>query len=112
MHELGISRNIVAIVAEAAKGRRVQCVTLEIGQLSGIVPDAIRFCFDVVAADTAASGAELQIQEIKGRGRCTACGNEFDTPSLLSACRCGSRQLVRLRGEEINVRSIIVEEAV
>jgi Zn finger protein HypA/HybF involved in hydrogenase expression len=43
MHELGITRNIVAIVADAANGRRVRCVTLEIGKLSGVMKDAIAF---------------------------------------------------------------------
>ena len=111
MHELGITRNIVAIVDEAAKGRRVRRVILEVGQLSGLVVDAVRFCFDVVAAGTAADGAMLEICIISGRARCDACGAEFDTPSLLTTCGCGSRRITRLQGEEINVRSIVIEEA-
>ena len=35
MHELGITQNIVAIVGEAAKGRRVHRVTLEVGEALG-----------------------------------------------------------------------------
>jgi Zn finger protein HypA/HybF involved in hydrogenase expression len=50
MHELAITRNIVAIVGEAARGRRVTRVTLEIGKLSGVMADAVAFCFDMVAA--------------------------------------------------------------
>lgn len=111
MHELGITRNIVAIVHEAAKGRRVERVTVEIGLLSGVVPDAIRFCFEIVARGTAADGAALEIQEIPGRARCAACGGEFEIVSLLAACACGSRRMVRLHGEEINVRSMVIEEA-
>jgi hydrogenase nickel incorporation protein HypA/HybF len=111
MHELGIARNIVAIVDEAANGRRIRQVVLEIGQLSGVAPDAIRFCFDVVAQGSAADGAVLHINQLQGRARCAACGDEFETPSHLTACACGSRQLVRLQGEEINVRSIVLEEA-
>ena len=49
MHELCIARSIVGIVGEQAKGRKVMRVTLEIGKLSAIMPEAIRFCFDVVA---------------------------------------------------------------
>jgi hydrogenase nickel incorporation protein HypA/HybF len=30
---------------------------------------------------------------------------------MLSACPCGSRQFQRLRGEELNIKSIEVEEA-
>jgi hydrogenase nickel incorporation protein HypA/HybF len=111
MHELGIARNIVDIVHEAARGRRVRQVVLEIGQLSGVSLDAIRFCFEVVAQGSAADGADLRIHEVRGRARCTACGDEFDTPSLLTACACGSRRLVRLQGEELNVRSMVIEEA-
>ncbi|MHC5825016.1 MAG: hydrogenase/urease maturation nickel metallochaperone HypA, partial [Nostoc sp.] len=47
MHELGITKNIVAIVAEHARGAKVQRVLLEIGKLSAIMPNAIRFCFDI-----------------------------------------------------------------
>jgi hydrogenase nickel incorporation protein HypA/HybF len=66
MHELGISRNIVAIVAEAAKGRRVRRVTLEIGKLSGVMPYAVEFCFDLAAEGTAAARAVLDIRETAG----------------------------------------------
>jgi hydrogenase nickel incorporation protein HypA/HybF len=61
MHELGITRNIVAIVAEAANGRRVVKVTLEIGAQAGVLSDAIAFCFDVVAKGTPVEGAVLDI---------------------------------------------------
>jgi len=111
MHELGIARNIVAIVDEAAKGRRVACVTLEIGALSGVMSEAIAFCFDAVAAGTAAEGATLEIVEIEGRARCQACGVEFATETLFSACACGSHRLTRLRGEELNVKSMELMEA-
>lgn len=47
MHELGITRNIVAIVSEHAGDNKVKRVSLEIGKLSAIMPDAIRFYFDV-----------------------------------------------------------------
>ena len=66
MHELGISRNIVAIVGEAARGRRVRRITLEIGKLSGVMPHAVEFCFDLAAAGTAAARAVLEIRETAG----------------------------------------------
>jgi len=66
MHELGITRNIVAIVGEAAGGRRVRRVTLEIGRRSGVMPHAVEFCFDVVAAGTPAACAVLDIRETAG----------------------------------------------
>jgi hydrogenase nickel incorporation protein HypA/HybF len=111
MHELGITRNIVAIVSDAAKGRRVRKVTLEVGALSGIMPEAIAFCFDVVAAGTALDGATLDIQKVAGRGRCVACGAEFATTTLYTPCACGSRQIERLAGEELLIKTMELEEA-
>ena len=111
MHELGITRNIVAIVTDAAKGRPVVCVTVEIGRLSGVMSEAVAFCFETVAQGTALEGARLDIREIEGRARCRECGAEFDTPTLFSACRCGSRLLERLRGEELTIKSMELREA-
>jgi hydrogenase nickel incorporation protein HypA/HybF len=66
MHELGITRNIVSIVGQAAHGRRVVRITLEVGALAGVEPRAIAFCFDVVARGTAAEGAVLEIVPLAG----------------------------------------------
>jgi hydrogenase nickel incorporation protein HypA/HybF len=111
MHELSITRNIVAIVEEAARGRRVRRVTLEVGELSGVVSDAIAFCFDVVIAGTALEGATLEIRRIEGRARCASCGSEFATATLFASCACGSCRLTRLEGTELNVKSMELMEA-
>ena len=110
MHEFSISRNIVAIVGDRADGRRVRRVTLEVGKLSGVMTDAIAFCFDVVAQGTVLEGATLDIIEVEGRARCTACGAEFDMPTLFTACACGSRRLHRLQGEELKIKTMELEE--
>jgi hydrogenase nickel incorporation protein HypA/HybF len=61
MHELSLTQNVVAIVAEAAGRRRVKRVTLEVGTLAGVLTDSIAFCFDVVARGTVVEGAALDI---------------------------------------------------
>lgn len=109
MHELGITRNIVSIVCDAAKGRKVHRVTLEIGQLSGVMGAAIEFCFETVAKGTLLQDATLDIRQITGRARCDACGSEFEQATLFAACHCGSRRLTRLQGEELRIRSMEVE---
>ncbi|MBV9288555.1 MAG: hydrogenase maturation nickel metallochaperone HypA [Hyphomicrobiales bacterium] len=110
MHELSIACNVVELVAEAAAGRRVRRVTLEIGQLSGVSPDALAFCFPEAAKGTDAEDAALEIREIEGAARCEACGEEFATPDLLTVCSCGSFRFQRVRGDELNVKSIEIEE--
>jgi hydrogenase nickel incorporation protein HypA/HybF len=110
MHELGITRNIVAIVGEAAKGRRVSRVTVEIGKLSGVMTAAIAFCFEAVAKGTELDGATLDIRQIEGRARCLACGEEFAAETLYTPCGCGSRRIVLLTGEELNIKTMELEE--
>jgi len=111
MHELGVTQNIVAIVGEAAKGRRVTRVTLEVGKLSGVMGDAIAFCFDVIAKDAGLDGATLEILEIDGRACCEICGLEFYAETLFAPCPCGSHRLRRISGEELIVKSIEMAEA-
>ncbi len=111
MHELGITRNIVAIVSEAARGRPVRRVTLDVGALSGVAPDAIAFCFDIVAQGTSLDGARLDIRTIAGRGRCRDCGATFETATLHQPCACGSHAIERLAGEELKIREMEIEEA-
>lgn len=112
MHELGISRNIAAIVSEAAAGRRVRRITCEIGRLSGVIPDAISFCFDAVIKGTELEGASLEIREVEGRARCEACGSVFPVDTLSAGCACGSRRLVHIAGQELNVKSMELDEVV
>jgi hydrogenase nickel incorporation protein HypA/HybF len=111
MHELTITRNIVSIVSEAAQGRRVKRVTLDIGKLAGVIPGSIAFCFDVIAKETPLDGARLDINEIPGRCRCRDCAAEFEAATLYEACACGSRALDWLQGEELRIREMELEEA-
>ncbi len=111
MHEMGITQSIVAIVAEQADGRKVKRVTLEIGKLAAVMPDAVRFCFDVVAQGSALDGAALVIIEIPGRARCLECGSDVMLTEIFGRCSCGSRKLERLAGQELNIKSMELEVA-
>ena len=108
MHELGITRNIVAIVGEKAGDSKVKRISLDIGKLSAIMPDAVRFCFDVCAKDTALEGAVLEINEIPGLGRCNECGNEIDLEQVYGQCTCGCRHIHCIAGEELMIKEMEV----
>lgn len=113
MHELSITRNVVAIVSERAAGQRVTRVRLEIGRLSAVVPDAVRFCFDICAKGTPLEGAELEIVEIAGRGVCAACGTESVLAVPAGRCPvCVTGCLSVVAGEELNIKEMEVEECV
>lgn len=109
MHEMGITRSVVAIVSEHAHGAKVTRVTLEIGRLAAILPDAVRFCFDLCAQGTVAEGACLDIVEIAGRGRCRGCGGEVLLERPYGRCACGSSDLELVAGEELKIREMEVE---
>jgi hydrogenase nickel incorporation protein HypA/HybF len=110
MHELGITQNIVAIVAEHAQGVKVKRVLLEIGQLSAIMPDAIRFCFDICAQGTVLEGARLEILETPGLAKCRKCSTKIPLQQPFGVCECGSSQLDLIAGQELKIKEIEIEE--
>jgi hydrogenase nickel incorporation protein HypA/HybF len=110
MHELGITQNIIAIVSENAQGQKVKRVLLEVGKLSAIMPDAIKFCFDICAKDTIVEGALLEIIEIPGMAKCRQCDSIIHLEKPFGICQCGSVQLELITGEELNIKEIEVEE--
>ncbi|HBZ57355.1 MAG TPA: hydrogenase maturation nickel metallochaperone HypA, partial [Syntrophobacteraceae bacterium] len=59
MHELAIAQNVLDVVLE--EGHRhglaqVTSIRLEVGALAAVVPDALRFCFEMVSQQTIAAG--------------------------------------------------------
>jgi hydrogenase nickel incorporation protein HypA/HybF len=108
MHELGITQEILAVVSERSEGARVRRVVLEIGKLTAILPDALRFCFEVCSAGTVAEGAELEIDELPGRARCRQCGAEVQFDQPFGRCACGSSDLDWLSGEELRIKEMEV----
>jgi hydrogenase nickel incorporation protein HypA/HybF len=110
MHELGITQNIVAIVNEYAQGSKVSRVSLEIGKLSAIMPDAIKFCFDICSQGTVLAGATLEIIEIPGLAKCRQCGAEIALDKPFGICKCGSVHLDLITGEELKIKEIEIEE--
>jgi hydrogenase nickel incorporation protein HypA/HybF len=106
MHELGITQEVVEIVCQRAGAARVQRIVLHIGKLSAVLPDAVRFCFPVCAEGTAAEGAELEIIEPVGQGRCRACGAHVPLERPLGQCGCGSTDLEWLSGDEIRITAM------
>ncbi len=106
MHELGIAQEVIAIVAEHAGAARVTRVVLEIGQHAMILPDSIRFCFDLCSEGTVAQGAELEIRDVPARARCRDCGEEVALEQPFGLCPCGSADLQWLSGDEIKVKEM------
>jgi hydrogenase nickel incorporation protein HypA/HybF len=111
MHELSITQSVVDAVTERTGSAAVVSVRLRVGRLSGVVPDAMRFCFDLVTAGTPLDGAALEIEQTEGRARCRACAAEFVLPDPILLCDCGSADVDVLAGRELAVASVVLAGA-
>ena len=113
MHEMSLAEGIIELVEETARreqAQRVKLVVLEIGKLSSVEPEALRFCFDVVTKNGLADGAVLEIVDVPGSGWCLPCGTTVAISELYGACpQCGSHQVQATGGTEMRVKEIEIE---
>ena len=115
MHEMGIAMQIIEIataaIPEGAPEGCVERVNVKVGKLSAIVPDSLRFCFDIASKDSPLNGAQLVIEEIPVRARCSACRNEWTINEAVFSCpACGSGDIKLISGQELNIESIEVAD--
>ncbi len=111
MHEMALVRGIIDICQQHAAGRQVLALEVEIGELGGVVAEALEFCFEACSKETVLEGARLSLIQIAGTGLCQECGALTPINALFSPCgSCGSYQVVVQSGEELRVRSIEVED--
>ena len=116
MHEMGIAMQIVEIATASLPANlgeaRVTAVNLKIGKLAAVVPESLRFCFDVVVKDTLLTGAKLVIEEVPVVARCKDCNAQWTIDEPVFICKtCQSGSLEILSGRELDIESIeVVEE--
>ena len=76
MHEMSLAEGVLQLVEDTARrenARRVKLVVLEIGRMSSVEPEAIKFCFEAVTHGSIAQGAALDIIAVPGAGWCMLC---------------------------------------
>lgn len=111
MHELGIVFHIIRSVEKVAAENdleKVSAVVLELGEVSGVVPDYLTDCWRWAAAKSElASGSELRIETLPAVTRCGGCGAYYPTVAHGRTCpRCGSGDTWLLTGNEVNIKEI------
>jgi len=112
MHELSVASAVLDTVERHAENRKVLAVTLRIGHLRQVVPDSLRFYFEMVTRDTLVEGARLEQVIVAARVRCDGCEEEWElerTPEFRCP-RCAVSQVAVIAGNELEVESIEVEE--
>jgi hydrogenase nickel incorporation protein HypA/HybF len=112
LHELSIAESVIRIASRQADGRRVTKVQMKVGYLRQVVPSALTFGFGLLAEGTPVEGAELEMEHIPAEGKCRLCGVENRLDSFPLQCmKCGGFDLEILKGEELMVESLELEEA-
>jgi len=114
VHELSIAVELVEAACERAAelDARVEVVHVRLGQLAGVIPAALEFCFEAAAAGTAIEGARLAIEEMPVTVRCPACGGEPRpaSPQLLRCPDCGAPTPEVVGGRELELFALEVHE--
>src|SRR5918912_2891631 len=104
VYERSSAYAVVTIARDHARGRRVTSVEVRIGRLRQVVPDALGFAFELVAAGTEVEGAELRVEHVPVRVRCARCAAESEAREFPLACaECGSVDVEVVAGEELQV---------
>jgi hydrogenase nickel incorporation protein HypA/HybF len=113
MHEVSICESILDIVREqAAKegATKVTSVRLKVGEMAGVVEDALRFAFEVVSKDSIAEGASLIVDNVPLTARCKSCNRTFHIIGYAFCCaHCDSPEIEIISGRELQIEDIDME---
>jgi hydrogenase nickel incorporation protein HypA/HybF len=113
MHELSIVETMVNMVLEKAKeqqAKKVLRVYLVIGELSGVLNDAVDLYFALLTKETIAAGAEIFFQRPPTLVRCRNCGTEYSPENLKIICpKCREQKIEIISGRELYIDNIEIE---
>jgi hydrogenase nickel incorporation protein HypA/HybF len=115
MHELGVVFYVikdVKSVAEENHVKRISTVTVELGEVSAVIPEYLEDCWNWARKkEPVMEDAELKIERLDAVSYCEDCGREYPTVEFAKICPyCGSEHTFLLRGNEFNIKEIEVED--
>jgi len=109
MHDAAIVCGLMKILGRQAKAHgisRIRRVTVKVGKLKAVEPQALAACFEIFAEGTPAEGAELAIDHVPAHGKCRDCGRDFDLEGFRLLCPgCGGNRVDIAGGEDLYVES-------
>lgn len=107
MHEAGLAQTALEVAAARARERgatRVHRLTLRVGDLSGVVPEALRFALEALSPGTLADGAAFAITVVPVECHCPACDRPFRPADVVYACpQCGRLSSDIRQGHELEL---------
>ena len=113
MHEMSIVQSLISIVEEEMlknKATGLRSVKVTIGEMSGIVPEALKTCFDILTEKTGMKGAVLKMDIEPLVACCRRCKKEFKVIKYTFSCPdCDSSDIDIITGREMNIVEIEVD---
>ncbi|MBV7697822.1 hydrogenase maturation nickel metallochaperone HypA [Streptomyces sp. TRM70350] len=111
MHELSIATAIIERAGELARADgtdAVAAVTVRVGELSGVVPEALDFAFEVARAGTALADAKLVVESVPAHAWCEPCAEEFAVgmPPFFWCPGCDRPSTALRSGRELEITDI------
>ncbi|MCQ2505562.1 MAG: hydrogenase maturation nickel metallochaperone HypA [Lachnospiraceae bacterium] len=115
MHELGVTFYIlkdVKKVAEENDVKKVNYVTVEIGEVSTVIHDQLIDCWNWARKkEEVTKETEMRIETLEAVTYCEDCKGEYRTVEYGKTCPyCGSEHTYLLRGNEFNIKEIGVDD--
>ena len=113
MHELGVVFYVIDDVEKVAKEnnvKRVHSVTLEVGEVSTVIPEYLMDCWNwAVKKHEILADCELRVERIDAVTYCEDCQKNYSTVEHGKICPyCNSDNTYLLRGNEFNIKEIEV----
>jgi hydrogenase nickel incorporation protein HypA/HybF len=116
MHELSIAQSILDTVLTEKQARdldRVDSITVRVGALSGVLPDALEFSFEAIRIGTELEQCQLQIETVPISVACRTCGRTSTVENFLFLCpTCESVHIDVEAGYELEIAYIEVPDPV
>jgi hydrogenase nickel incorporation protein HypA/HybF len=113
MHELSIAMSIVDIAEENAAASGVKSVSeiqIEVGDISGVVHEALEFAMEEAVKNTVLQNAKRVVITIPGKAKCLECKHEFEIGDVFTPCpQCSSFNNEIISGQELRVKSMLGE---
>lgn len=114
MHELAIADSIVTTVLREIETRSlppVNKIVVRVGALSGVVPEALQFNFEVITRETPLAHSKLEIEEVAVQGKCHSCDYEFAVENYSFICpQCKSGKIEVTHGMDLDIAYLEVED--
>jgi len=113
MHEMSIVQGLISIIKEEmniAGATKLRAVRVKIGEMSGILPDALKTAFEIITAGNEMNGAELNMDIAPLMGYCRKCNKEFKVIGYNFTCvECHSSDMDIVSGREMSIVEIEVD---